>query len=265
MIKLVSLFLILFLVACSPAKIKDFDKDYTQSLVGKLKSMEIKNYEYKYINKDTILLVKTTVLDFDTNNNVIHEKIVTEDKVNENNYIYVNNQLIEKIPLNEKNNSKTTYKYDENNNLIEEKSFDDKQTFLVKTKKFDKYHNPIEEQLTYFGKNKTLTKTEYDYKKRSFISRKSFDTIISTTVETKKLFNKKGYIIKSPTFDKNYFTFEIDKKGNLTKKTYYKNDNSIIETVTYNNVYDKKGNIIVRNRFLDGKQIDKTTYNITYY
>ena len=71
--KSIYLFLILFLISCSSTKIKDFDKDYTQDLVGKIESIIIINYEYKFIKKDTVNLVKKTFLNFDSNNNVINE------------------------------------------------------------------------------------------------------------------------------------------------------------------------------------------------
>ena len=83
-----------------------------------------------------------------------------------------------------------------------------------------------------------------------------------------KHFNKKGFITRQPInnlYKNEYFALEVDKKGNLTKKTYVKNDDNVIETVTYKNTYDKNGNIIVRDRFLNGKLIEKTTYDIFYY
>jgi hypothetical protein len=55
----------LLLVSCSTVKIKDISSDYTQEVVGKIKSMDIKKYEYKFNQKDTVNLVKTIIVHFD--------------------------------------------------------------------------------------------------------------------------------------------------------------------------------------------------------
>lgn len=267
--KSIYLLLILFLYSCSPAKIKDFEKDYTQDLVGEIKSMHITNYEYKFLKKDTVNLVKNTFLNFDSNNNVINEKITNEDNQKEYNFRYQNGVLIEKKLVSENRTFSTINKYDENSNLIEQKGLDVKGGYFFKSQRFDKYHNVTESKLNFANKIELMTKIEYDYKKKFFISKMTIDTLRSDTVVVKKYFNKKGYIIKSGStnsaINNKYYTYEIDKKGNLTKKTFYKSDDSIIETVTFENTYDKRGNIIIRDRYLDGKLIEKNTYEIIYY
>lgn len=263
----ISVFILILLCSCSAVKIKDFDKDYTQALVGKVKSIDIKNYEYKFIKKDTVILAKNTFLQFDHHNNIVYEKIVSEFDQNENNYKYENGLLVEIKTISNNKTSFTTYKYDENKNRTEEKSFDDKKVFALKTYRFDKFNNPIEKGVSYFGKEKVLTNTTYDYKKGILTSKTMVDTF-GVEIISIKHFNKKGYITRQPLnnrYKNEFFALEIDKKGNLTKKTYVKSDNSVIETVTYKNTYDKTGNIIVRDRFLNGKLIEKTTYDITYY
>jgi len=253
----------------SSVKIKDFKKDYTQNLKGTIKSMNIKNYEYKFIKKDTVLLVKNTILNFDSNNNIMNENVITENGQEKYTYKYLTGLVVEKKSIEENNTSLTTYKYDEINNQIEENSFDEKRVFSLETRQFDKYHNLIEKKTSFFGKKNIETTIEYDYKNRILISKNAVDTFSNLFITTKKHFNKKGYITKiQPVSDFkkfNYFTFEIDRKGNLTKKTYFKSDDSIIETVTYKNTYDKMGNIIIRERFLNGKIIEKFTFEITYY
>jgi len=265
----IGILLSLFFCSCGPVKIKDFEKDYTQDLVGKLKSMNITKYEYKFLKKDTINLVKNTFLNFDSNNNVINEKITTEDNQTEYSFKYQNSLLIEKKLVSDKNNFLTIYTYDKNTNLIEERELNDEGIYYLKSQEFDEYHNIVERKSNFAHKIKVATKIEYDYKKRSFISKTTLDTLRSNTVVSKKDFNKKGFVIKTilmnSTLNDKYYTYEIDKKGNLTKKTFYKSDDSIIETVTFKNTYDKKGNIIKRERFLNGKLIEKTTYEIIYY
>ena len=168
----------------------------------------------------------------------------------------------------ENNTDLTTYKYDKKNNQIEEKITDNKRVYCLSTQAFDKHNNRIEKKSIYFGKLPGITKTEYDYKNGFFVSKSTKDTLSIERTGPKKYFNKKGYLIKSETANKslnNYYTYDIDVKGNLTKKTFYKGDSSIIETVTYKNTYDTIGNITIRERFLNGKLIEKTTYEIIYY
>ncbi|NNT73032.1 hypothetical protein HKT18_12470 [Flavobacterium sp. IMCC34852] len=263
----IGVIVLIIFCSCNPVKIKDFEKDYTQVLVGKVKTMTIKNYEYKFIKKDTTILAKTTVLQFDSHNNIIYEKIVTEFDQNEHNYKYDNGLLVETETVSNSKTSFTTYKYDENKNRIEEKSFDNKRVFALKSLRFDKFKNPIEKRVSYFGKEKGITKIEYDYKNGVLTSKTIVDTFGIEMIGIKH-FNKKGYIIRQPLSNLNkneYFALEIDKKGNLTQKTFYRNDDSVIETATYKNTYDKTGNILVRDRYLNGKLIEKTTYEITYY
>jgi hypothetical protein len=267
--KSVYILFILFIVSCSPAKIKDFENDYTQDLVGKIKSINITNYEYKFLKKDTVNLVKNTLLNFDFNNNVINEKITTEDNHKEYNLIYQKGLLIEKKLVSENRVFSTIYKYDENSNLIEQKEFDAKGIYFFKSQQFDKFHNVIESKSSFANKYKGVTKIEYDYKKRFLITKTTMDTLNLNTVEMIKHFNKNGYIVKSKStssrLNNKNFTYEIDNKGNLTTKTFYRNDDTIIEIITFRNTYDKKGNIIMRERFLNGKLIEKNTYDIIYY
>jgi hypothetical protein len=256
------------LYSCSTPKIIDFDKDYTQKLAGQVKSITAKNYEYKFVKKDTLLLAKTTVLLFDSNNNMISEKISVDDELNESVFIYENNLLVEKKAVGDQNNFRTTYKYDKANNQIEVKSFNDNQNFSTRTREYDQFNNPTKEQYATFGSNFVKAETAYDYKKRYFITKKTNDTLQLLALTSRKNFNSKGYIVKNqsnnPNYKSRYTTYEIDKKGNLTKKTNYNPDDTVIETVTYKNTYDKKGNINIRERFLNGKIIEKTLFDIVY-
>jgi hypothetical protein len=80
------------LVSCS-IKIKDISSDYTQE-VGKIKSMNIKKYEYKFIKMT--LIVKTTIVYFDVNQNYLAKKILTENGTKETNFRYSNGLVVEK-------------------------------------------------------------------------------------------------------------------------------------------------------------------------
>lgn len=259
---------IIFLISCSPVKIKDFNNDYTQELVGQIKSMDMRQYEYKFIKKDTVNLVQTITLNFDSNNRIKNEKIITENGQKAAIYQYLNGLLIEKQLLSTHDSTLVTYKYDQSKNLIEEKATYNNGMFNLKSQVFDKYHNVVQIRTNFVKKINQLTEIEYNYKNNYFIAKSTIDTIAVGTIETKNHFNKKGYIIKSQrnnqSINSKYYRYDIDKNGNLTTKTYYKANNTVIEIVTFKNTYDKKGNIIIRERFLNGKLISKTTYDITY-
>jgi YD repeat-containing protein len=58
---------------------------------------------------------------------------------------------------------------------------------------------------------------------------------------------------------------EYDKLGNLTKRTNLNNNGSVKELIECKNIYDEKGNIIVREKYLNEKIMEKTIYDITYW
>lgn len=265
----ISLFLFLFLTSCATIKIKDYSNDYTQEVVGKIKSMDIKKYEYKFIKNDTVNLVKTTIVYFDINQNVISEKILTDNGTKETNFKYNNGLILEKEVISANDTAVTTLKYDKQNNIIEEKSTDRNGLFNTTTQTFDKHHNPITIKKNFANKIKHSIYNEYDYKNKFLISKNIMDTILQKEVVMKRYFDKNGYILKSENMNakasSKYYTHEIDKKGNLVSKIFHDADGTIIETVTFKNTYDNVGNIKIRERFLNNKLIDKTVYINTYY
>jgi hypothetical protein len=267
--RLIGFLLFLFLTSCATIKIKDYSTDYTQEVVGKIKSMNIKKYEYRFIKNDTVNLVKNTIVYFDVNQNLVSEKILTENGTKETNFRYSNGLVVEKEVISANDTAVTTLKYDKQNNIIEEKSTDSKGLFNTTTQTYDKYHNPITINKNFANKIKHSIYNEYDYKNKFLISKNSMDTKLQKEVVIKRYFDKNGYILKShnmnATSSSKYYTHDIDKKGNLISKIFHEADGTIIETVIFKNTYDDVGNIKIRERFLNNKLIDKTIYINTYY
>ncbi|MBX9889634.1 MAG: hypothetical protein K2Y30_17090 [Flavobacteriaceae bacterium] len=267
--KSIGFILFLFLASCASIKIKDYSADYTQEVVGKIKSMDIKKYEYKFIKNDTVNLVKTTIVNFEINQKLISEKIFTENGTKESNFKYSKGFVVEKQVISANDTAVITFKYDKQNNIIEEKSNDSNGLFNTTTQTFDKYHNPIEIKKNFADKIRHSIYNEYDYKNKFLINKYSMDTILQKEVVMKRYFDKNGYILKSQnmnaTSTSKYYNHKIDKKGNLISKTFHEADGTIIEVVNFKNTYDNVGNIKIRERFLNNKLIDKTIYVNTYY
>ena len=95
------------------------------------------------------------------------------------------------------------------------------------------------------------------------------DTIYDVVMKTKMTFNKKGFITRTETLrgntPNNFDQYQFDTAGNLLQKTTHYSDGTIKETFSYQNTYDKKGNIIVRKKFYNGKLVGKTTFDISYW
>lgn len=267
--KTFSLLLLLALISCGPVKIKDFNDDYTQELVGSVQSITIQKHEYKFLKKDTINLVTTSFLNYDKGNKLVSEKHQTVNGSRETFFKYQEDLLIQKQIISKNDTSSIVYKYDKERNVTEEIATNKNGIYNVKTVVFDKYHNPIELHNQFKDKIKQSVFIDYDYKRKSFLSKSVLDTIATLEIVTKNDFNKRGFITKrqriASASNAKFYSYEFDKKGNLTSKIYHKGDGTIIEIITFKNTYDKVGNIISRERYLDNKLIDKTTYHITYY
>jgi hypothetical protein len=263
-----TLLLSLFLFSCGSIKIKELKDDYTQPLTGKVKSINATIYEYRIIENDTTVWTKNHFMEFDNNNHLIKEMKTNEDDKTEFIYRYTGDLLTEKTSPQDKNNYKTVFSYDSNQNCIEEKAFNNDRTFHVVTQNFDKHNNIVEVNRAFFGKMNHKTKNTYNYKEKTILSEKFMDTIYDVVIKTKMTFNKKGFITRTETIKgntpNNFDQYQFDTAGNLLQKTTHYSDGTIKETFSYQNTYDKKGNIIARKKFYNGKLVGKTTFDITY-
>lgn len=249
------------------------ETDSTQDLIGKIKQIEISSFRYPIIEKDTIVLKVNSIAYFDLNNRIVKQIDYYPKFSSETDFNYKNNLLESTISKIGDRIGKTEYKYDNKNNIIELKEFDNDTLYLRKTSVYDKKNNPLE-IIRYFPNYKRINGVEkytYDYKKRT-VNIQSFDENNKPKKSYLKThFNKKGYIIKTETIytnsDKGYpntSIMEYDKLGNLTRRASFDNEGKPKESTEYKNTYDKKGNIILREEYLKQKLIEKTMFTITY-
>jgi hypothetical protein len=266
--KNIALLLLLVLCSCSSIKIKELKDDYTQPLIGKVKSIHATIYEYRIAENDTTVWTKSNLMEFDTDNHLIKETKINEDEKTEINYKYTNDLVTEITSPQDKNNYKTVFTYDSNQNCIEEKAFNDNRIFRTTTQIFDAQNNPVEENREFFDGMNHKTKTTYNYNQKTLITEKSMDTLFIGIVKTKMNFNKKGYITRTENLKENtpnnFNQFKIDNAGNLIQKTTHYSDGTIKETFSYQNTYDKKGNIIARKKFYNDKLVGETKFDIVY-
>lgn len=139
-----------------------------------------------------------------------------------------------------------TRKYDNNNNLIVEKtSFEDENNSDVKTFKYDGRNNPTLETDKSFGETTEIIKTRYNDSSQKIeettISRVPEIPSESSTLESAVA--NKDVKKRAPVYDTSSIAFEYDHKGNLIKQFYKNSKQEIVETVwtIYSNTRKVKG------------------------
>lgn len=271
--KLIFIPILFILLSCNSIKIKEMEMDSTQELIGKVQQIEMNTFRYPINKNDTIVHKENSVVFFDEKNRIIKQIDYYLKFIDETDFNYKNDLLENTISKSGKRIRKTEYKYDDKNNIIEYNQLENDTLYFRKNSIYDKKNNPIEQ--TYFHpnykRNNSVEKFTYDYKNR-IVNIQSFDENNKPKNHyLKTYFNKKGYIIKTEFIytnsNKDYSNkgiIEYDKLGNLTKRTSFDKDGKPKESTESRNIYDEKGNIIVREKYLKEKLIEKTTYKITY-
>jgi hypothetical protein len=249
------------------------EMDSTQDLIGKIKQIEMSTFHYPINKKDTIVSKENSIVFFDDKNRIIKQIDYYLKFIDETDFNYKNNLLENTISKSGKRISKNEYKYDDKNNVIEYNQLENDTLYFRKNSIYDNKNNPIEQ--TYFHpnykSNNSVEKFNYNYKNR-IVNIQSFDENNKPRNHyLKTYFDKKGYIIKTEFIytdsNKGYSStsaMEYDKLGNLTKRTSFDRDGKPKESTEYKNTYDDKGNIILREKYLKEKLIEKTAYKITY-
>lgn len=260
-------------ISCNSIKVKEMGLDSTQDLVGKIKQIEITKFYYPINENDTIVSKVFINIFYDEKNRKIKQIDDYQKFVTITDYNYKNDLLQNYIIRNDKSITKVEYKYDKKNNIIEYNQYSNDTLYLRKTSIYDYRNNPLETKY-YFPNNKkrnSVVKFNYNYKKRNVIIQNYDENDKPKNSFMKTYFNKKGNIIKTEfisSSSKNGYSsssiIEYDKLGNLTKRTNYNKNGEIIESTESKNTYDYKGNIIIREKYLKGKLIEKKTYKITY-
>ena len=117
--------------------------------------------------------------------------------------------------------------------------------------------------------NKKIEKFTYNYKKNEVVVQSFNEFNKPKNHYIKVYFDKNGFTTKTLSFRDNSIInsskIVYDKNGNLTKRINFNKNKEIKNSTEYKNKYDKKGNIILREMFLNGNLYEKTTYDIIYY
>ncbi len=249
------------------------ETDSTQELIGKVKQIELNTFLYTFNKNDTIVHNENSVVFFDEKNKIIKQIDYYLKFINETDFNYKNELLENTISKRGKRIRKTEYKYDDKKNIIEYNQSENDTLYFRKNSIYDKNNNPLEQ--TYFHpnykRNNILEKFTYDYKNR-IVNIQSFDENNKPkNYYLKTYFNKEGYIIKTEFIytdsnkdNSNTMIIEYDKLGNITKSSSFDKDGKLNGLTESRNIYDEKGNIIIREKYFKEKLIEKTTYKITY-
>ncbi|WP_435675670.1 hypothetical protein [Polaribacter sp.] len=243
--------------------------DSTQDLLGKVKKMNInilRYSEYENLNKEN------QVIYYDKKNKIIKETINHPNFKEETVFNYENKLLKSSLTKIGERLMKSEYKYDSNKNIIELNQFENDTLYFSKITKFDKNNNPLKSIYLHPNhkiNNKKIEIFTYNYKKNEVVIQRFNEFNKPNNHYLKFYFDKNGFTLKTASFRNNSIIYSsktaYDKDGNLTKRINFNKDKEVKESMEYMNKYDEKGNIILREVFLNGKLYEKTTYDITYY
>lgn len=266
--------LLLMLLSCSPVKINMLggtEGNSSKELIGDIK--HIKQHAYHYpIKENGAKMPDYNIELFYNKKNILVRQIDSYPKYpkyhEETTYKYKKNLLESSISINKKRISKVEYKYDNKKNLIKYNDFENGKLGLSITSIYDKKNNIVEKKGGI--KNKITTeKYSYDYKNK-LITILIFDENNKKKKSSVKYrYNEKGFIVKTEVINtgKGYSTAnkkEYDKYGDLKRKIKIKKDGTDGSMTEYKNTCDNKGNIIVREMFLNKRLIQKIVNTITY-
>jgi len=247
--------------------------DMTTRLKGKVKRLETTSFPN--IKDDTIgeKLIRNFYFD---KKNLLREVYSSPIISDETFYKYNSKGLIESSIIKQNSDSiftKSEFEYDKNKNCISIKYFGNDDTLCaIKTSIYDHKNNVIEEIYNNLQDQKHSWRqvSIYDYKKRICIL-KGFD---ANDKEKKSFiefqYDKRGNIIKIDLVNAlakkiSCTSFDFDKFGNLISYLSLDDKNNIKVNNIIKNEYDKKGNLIKSETFDNGKLIDTTILDITYW
>ncbi len=261
------------LTSCSTVKFKEIEMDVIQELKGNIKEIRWKTLYFNTKFKDSVRRQEDILVVYDKKYNTL-KQIVFHPKGNiEEIYNYNSRGLLENIIAKyTKSISKAEYKYDKKNNIVQYNHYENDTLISSKLTKYDNKNNPIERKLINFKspKNNWSEKILNDYKSRTSISQGFDEKNIESNSFIKTTYDKKGFIIQSESLNKNNKSksksiSEYDSYGNLTIFKSYNENGEVKSIRTAKNLYDKKGNIILRETFIDNKLFRRTTLEIVYY
>lgn len=276
--KIIYFILILLIASCNSTKLKRIEGSQGVSqkkLKGKIIKIKQQAIHYPVKENGVKMPDYNCEVFYDTKNRVIRQ-IDTYPKYpnnhSETTNHYKNNLLESSIENNIGRNAerKYVYEYDSKKNLIKYNWLEKGELVFLKTYNYDRKNNIIEITTGFVNKKTTYDKFNNDYKNRLVtlnVINKKYKALI------KYYYNKKGYKVKteyirteSKTGNSNTSSsvLEYDKFGDLKRIIKIKKDGTERSITEYKNTLDKKGNIIIREKYLNKKMIQKIVNNITY-
>ena len=263
--------LLIFLTSCTSVKLKQDAGDYTQELKGEIKEINSKIYNYSYRFKDSLMNVEEVTKLYGKNNNLQLQTSYDSDRELVTEIVYNQVGFIKQyINTNPNHRYRTENQYDLKNKIVMQQGFLNDSLDYTKEFKYDKKGNVIEEKMTHQN-----TKLINYVEKRTIDYRNNYLTVEGFDWEgknkgyfIKKYYNRNGNFIrieeKRLLQEPAKYIYEYDKRGNLLKLICLAYDNRVILTWTFRNRYDKKGNIVERERFANGILTKKTVHEIRY-
>lgn len=251
------------------------DETYLR-LNGKVKILEIKTVMLNSPIDDTIARKTTRKFYFDKNNNLLKEYYSDGNYSDETVFNYSGKGLLESSVITKQNSVsspiKSEYEYDHNKNCITHKSYGRDTLYCIKTSKYDNKNNVIEEGFNSMQNEKYSWRETYiyDYKKRTCLL-KSYDADNKEKNSILEFYyDKKGHIINinkinSKTKLNSYTSIDYDRFGNSISYLTLDEKKNIRISYAIKNEYDRKGNLVKRETFDNGKLIEKSIMNITYW
>lgn len=271
--RIASILILFVLISCSTTKFKKYDDETSFNLNGKVKILEIKTVNS--VIDDTI---KTKwKFYFDKNNNMLKEYYSNENFSEETVFNYDREGLLKSSIIIIKQNSvsssrKSEYEYDKNKNCIAQKFYGRDTLNSIKTSKYDNKNNVIEEAFNSMQNEKYSWRVTYvyDYKKRISLL-KSYDADNKEKNSILEFhYDKKGFIINinkinSKTKLNTYSSIDYDRFGHSISYLSLDEKKNVKINNVIKNEYDKKGNLVKRETFDNGKLIEKSIMDITYW
>ncbi len=257
-------------LSCQSIKIREIPMvDDTQPFLGDIEKIEMTTHEYRVSNSKIDTVRTESILIFDKKNNLVKQNEKSGKYITET--VYDSSQKYFKSRATRYRNNttnKTNETYDKKGNIIKSEKYSNGilSTSFIYT--FDKKGNPIEIIIS----NPTspvlktiIEKRTYNYPSGYFISFEDNEPDYY-----KIYFDKKGFITKYERFGKNdilietIMKYEYDSKGNLSRMCMVDNSGKEFYISTFTNMFDSKGNIVAREKYLEGKLIMKTLNKIIY-
>ena len=263
------------IISCRTYEIKQDSENQAHDFIGRIDKMKITTYNYPIFRKDTTITKSISEIYFNSQNQIKLQIDQMEKYTDSTFYFYKNKNLQRTTSKINTNTSSEDFFYDSKNNIIKYIQCDNEKIYFIKESKYDKHNNPIEQIYTFpnYSMNDSKDVFKYDYKNQFYTVENFKENRDPVNYHFLRMhFNKNGYIVKTEFLyegkNKEYSFgshLTYDKKGNLEcRKGFLIINNAPKETICFKNIFDKKGNIIQKEKFINDKLLEKQIIEISY-